>query len=168
MPVKANKIDWGRATLLVVGVVLGLLSAILLSEPIATNADLLIGIAGVSATFSGFIIAVKTLLGDASAILPGSWRFGLVQSKEIARRFARLNAIFSLYVISTFASLAFAAFANAAHRIWPVDAALTFLLAFTATMTLELPRSLRSIQQERIDAMIEARRSPLGSSSEGK
>lgn len=154
----AAKIDRVRIALLLSGVGFGTLAAVFLSRPLATNADLLIGIAGVSATFSGFIIAVKTLLGDASAMLPGNWRLGVVQSREIARRFTRLNLIFSLYVISTFACLAFAAFAAAPIRFWPADAALAFVLAFTATSTLELPRSLRSIQQERMDAIIEARR----------
>lgn len=158
MPNSGANLDRVRIALLVSGIGFGILAAVFLSRPLATNANLLIGVAGVSATFSGFIIAVKTLLGDVSAMLPGNWRLGVVQSREIARRFTRLNLIFSLYVISTFACLAFAAFADEPTRFWPADAVLAFILAFTAVSTLELPRSLRSIQQERMDAIIEARR----------
>lgn len=158
----AAKIDRGRVTLLLLAVAISITAALLVGKPFATNAEVLVGAAGVSATFAGFIITVKTLLGDPSALLPGSWRLGIVQSREIELRSARLTMLFALYVLSTFGCLAFAALADNVKRVPLADAALVFLVAFTAVMTLEIPQSLRRIQSERIEAAVRARRKGAG------
>lgn len=154
----STRIDVGRTTLLLLALAFGAAAGTFASHPLATNADLLIGVAGVSATFAGFILAMKTLLGDPSSLLPGSWRLGLVQSRSMEIRYSRLSFLFGLYVVSSFACLTFAAFTEITPRYWQVDFALAFVIAFTATMTLEIPRSLRLIQRERIEATVNARR----------
>lgn len=158
MPNDPLKIDRGRVTLLVSAFLISVFAALYLGKKFATNSEVLVGTAGVCATFAGFIIAVKTLLGDPSTLLPGSWRLGIVQSKNIELRSSRLTLLFSLYVLSTFSCLAFATFSDNVKRITLADASLAFLVAFTAIMTLEIPKSLRSIQSERIEAALRARR----------
>lgn len=167
MPNDPVRIDRGRVTLLLSALVLSSLAALYLGKQFATNSEVLVGTAGVSATFAGFIIAVKTLLGDPSTLLPGSWRLGVVQSQNIERRSSRLTFLFALYVLSTFGCLAFATFSDRATRIPLADAALAFLVAFTAIMTLEIPKSLRGIQSERIEAVIRARRKGAGKGNGG-
>lgn len=162
MPNDPIRIDRGRVALLFAAIVAAAFAGRYLGKLLATNADVLVGTAGVSATFAGFIIAVKTLLGDPSTLLPGSWRLGIVQSREIERKSARLTMLFALYVLSTFSCLAFATFASSKYRVHLADAALAFLLAFTAIMTLEIPRSLRGIQSERIEAAMRGRRNSSG------
>jgi hypothetical protein len=161
------RIDRGRVTLLLSALTLSVLAALYLGKPFATDSEVLVGTAGVSATFAGFIIAVKTLLGDPSTLFPGSWRLGVVQSRDIERRSARLTMLFGLYVLSTFGCLAFATFSDSVKRVPLADASLAFLVSFTAIMTLEIPKSLRGIQSERIEAAIRARRKDVGKGNGG-
>jgi len=130
-----------------------------LSPSLAQSNDALAAAAGVSATFAGFIIAVLTILGDASALLPGSWRVASIQTREIAGRFQRLQFIFYVFLGATFSSILMLAVINE-KMPWIEWAAYLngFLICYAFFTSFELPKALRSIHRERTAAIVESRK----------
>lgn len=133
----------------------------LLSPSLAQSNDALAAAAGVSATFAGFIIAVLTILGDASALLPGSWRVASIQTREIAGRFQRLQFIFYIFLGATFSSILMLTVITE-NMPWIKWAAYLngFLICYAFFTSFELPKALRSIHRERTAAIVESRKNP--------
>lgn len=107
---------------------------------------------------AGFLIAIMTLLGDQSN-LPGSWKIAKSKSDAIKAKLIRQKWLFYCYLITL--SLIFLhalvaskhpSFAPWLERLYFGFATSSFLFSFT------LPSTLMSVQADRIDAVIEARR----------
>lgn len=162
-------LDLERLMIFVGGAGLSALAAWRLGPSLAASVDALAAAAGVCATFAGFIIAVLTILGDATALLPGSWRIASIQTREIASRFRRLQFIFSVFLGASFSSILMLA-VHGQKQEWVVGAAYLncFLVVYAFFASLELPKSLRSIHRERTAAVIESRKSlPHSGESQG-
>ncbi len=118
----------------------------------------LVATAGVCATFAGFIVAILTILGDASALLPGNWRLAALQAEEIESRSTRLKFTFFCYLASSFLSIyMLAVFKECGPARYIPGFFLTSLVIYSLIISSDLPTTLRSIQQDRISAIIEQR-----------
>jgi hypothetical protein len=138
---------------------MGVLTAVCGFDLIHENPNATNVIVTVFSIMAGFLIAVISLLGDHS-ILPGSWRIGELQRNGIHNRLNRQKWLFYLYLVTL--AIIFAAALTGKH--WPTvtgwlerfyfgSATTAFLLSF------RLPAELMNIQVDRIDAVIDARRS---------
>lgn len=112
---------------------------------------------------AGFLIAIMTLLGDAS-LLPGGWKLAESRRKAISAKLIRQKWLFYLYLMTL--SVIFASsLLNAKYPI--VSECLEriyFGLAVTAFfLSFRLPASLMAVQLDRVDAVIGARREKAGS-----
>lgn len=107
---------------------------------------------------AGFLIAVMTLLGDQS-MLPGGWKLGIVYRDRMRAKLTRQKWLFCLYLV-TLAVI----FASALMKDLYPDRVLIlervyFGLATTAfVLSIRLPWTLMSIQVDRLDAVIAARK----------
>jgi hypothetical protein len=160
-----REIDPFRLIIFLCAIAGGLGLSFQFGDVLSRNVQALSAVAGLSATFAGFIIAVKTLLGDASALLPGNWRLAVAQSEEIKFRFNRLSIFFYIFSFCAFVPIILI-ITKDDHSIWRALLSKIFSVAFgaVAVMVIELPRSLRSIQQDRIDAIVRGRLGDGGTS----
>lgn len=158
-PRDQKEFDLERVVIFVGGAGLSALVSWQLSSSLVGSVDALAAAAGVCATFAGFIVAVLTILGDASALLPGSWRVASIQNREIVSRFQRLQFIFAVFLGAAFSSILMLAVRERGSE-WVEWAAYVncFLVSYAFFTSLELPKSLRSIHRERAAAMIESRK----------
>lgn len=158
---RGKSIDFARLCIFLGGGVSAALTSWRLAPALSDSVDALAAAAGVCATFAGFIIAVLTILGDASALLPGSWRVVSIQTREIVGRFQRLQFIFAVFLGASFSSILLLAVKDRSTG-W-VDWASyinCFLVAYAFFISFELPKALRSIHAERVAAIIESRKGP--------
>ncbi|WP_288431108.1 hypothetical protein [uncultured Agrobacterium sp.] len=107
---------------------------------------------------AGFLIAIMTLLGDQSN-LPGSWKIAKSRSDAIKAKLIRQKWLFHCYLITlsliflhALIALKYPCLAPWLERLYFGFATSSFLFSFT------LPSTLMSVQADRIDAVIEARR----------
>ena len=107
---------------------------------------------------AGFLIAIMTLLGDQS-VLPGSWRFAELQRTKIEAKLIRQKWLFYLYLITltlifthTLTKTRWPEFGVWLERFYFGSATTAFILSF------RLPSTLMSVQTDRIDAVIGARK----------
>lgn len=113
----------------------------------------------VFAILAGVLVAVISIIGDPSMLLPGNWRVGFEHAKDIQDRIARFAHLFSIYLISIFLALV-AQFLDSA-KIPDVDWVFSTLLGisiFGVFLSLPLPYSLMGIQKERMKEEIERRK----------
>lgn len=151
--------DAGRVLLFIFGLPVSAILALPLYERYSQSVDALAATAGVSATFAGFIVAILTLLGDASALLPGNWRVASAQSAEIHVRFRRLQFIFFCYLILCFSAIFLLITQNdfTPPRVYIAYASCS-LLWYCLIVTFEMPKSLNSIRADRAKALMANRR----------
>lgn len=157
--VKKSDIDWIRLIIFVGGLPISILLAGDIHKQFSSNSDAMAAVAGVCATFAGFIVAILTLLGDAAALLPGSWRIASAHVAEINNRFGRLQYIFFCYLFCSFFSLYCMVTENVLTPAREFIGYMTCVnVIYCFIISFELPRSLKTIQRERADAVIAARK----------
>lgn len=139
------------------GIPVALTIGTLLSGPFLKSENALSATAGLSGTFAGFIVAILTILGDASALLPGNWRVAALQAEEIENRALRLRVIFFCYLASAFLSIYMIGLAETDTGSGIIGILYASLVVYCFIISVELPTTLRSIQQDRVSAIIEQR-----------
>jgi hypothetical protein len=135
-------------------------AALVYGEPlIKDNEDAAGVVTTVFSILAGFLIAIMSVLGDPSLILPGSWRKAEIQRSMISARLIRQKWLFYLYLItltSVFAATLvkgpFPELASIIDRLYLALAVVSFILSFG------LPSSLMAIQLERVEAVIQSRK----------
>nr|WP_316653180.1 hypothetical protein [uncultured Gellertiella sp.] len=112
----------------------------------------------VFSVLAGFLIAIMTLLGDQS-VLPGSWRIADEKSRSIKAKLIRQKWLFYFYLITisliflkTLVNSKYPSLGCYLERAYFGFATASFILSF------KLPSTLMSVQTDRINAVIEARR----------
>lgn len=156
---KKKAISFGRLALFILGAPFSLLGAWPIYERYSQSEEALSAVAGVCATFAGFIVAMLTILGDATALLPGSWRLASSQAVEIHRRSLRLQFIFYCYLLAAFSAIFVLVTVNDFTQIRTIIAYFSCsLIIYCVIVSFELPNSLNSIKQDRLNAVVETRR----------
>jgi hypothetical protein len=152
-------IEWRYILLVTVSVLSGCLAFAFGHELIDKNTEATQVIVTVFSILAGFLIAIMTLLGDQS-VLPGSWRIAEVTRTKIQVKLIRQKWLFYVYLI-TLTIIFVAALLRMKYpettalleRIYLGFATSSFILSFG------LPSTLMSVQMERVEAVIGARRS---------
>jgi len=113
----------------------------------------------VFAILAGVLVAVISIIGDPSMLMPGNWRVGFEHAKDIQERISRFAHLFTLYLISIFLSL-LAQFItdNKIENLDFVFDALMFFSVLSILLSIPLPYSLMSIQKDRMDEEIRRRK----------
>jgi len=108
---------------------------------------------------AGFLVAIIAISGDPAFMARGSWRIAEVQRRSINRRLVQQKLLFTVYLTTLgmifISLLAGKASSSAATTI---EHAYLFLSSLAFIYSLKLPGFLMRMQQDRIDAEIEARR----------
>lgn len=108
---------------------------------------------------AGFLVAIIAISGDPAFMAKGSWRVAEIQRQIIQKRLAQQKLLFTAYLATLcliFVSLLVGKVnATAASAI---EYAYLFLSSMAFIYSLKLPGFLMRVQQDRIDAEIEARR----------
>lgn len=121
--------------------------------------DVLSGIVDVFSILAGVLVAVVSIIGDPSMLLPGNWRVGYEHAKDVQDRLARFSHLFTIYILTIFLVL-FARLADFSHMTgidWIFQIVLG-LVTFGFLMSLPLPYSLMAIQKERMREEIRRRK----------
>lgn len=129
---------------------------------IHNNEQALNVIVTVFSVLAGFLVAIIAVVGDPALLPPGSWRAAEQERDKLNDRLVRHKWLFLLYLITLaliFISLLFKSAAQCESLVLWVERTYLFFGSLSFTLSLTLPSSLMKVQRERIDAVIEHRRS---------
>ncbi len=129
------------------------------------NPDLILIMITVFTVFAGFMVAIVAILGDPALLPQGSWRAAEVRRETIERRLIWHSYLFTVYLI-TIGLLFVGVVLGKAHlapgvewiKVW-IERAYLFFGISSFLCSFALPWALMKIQQARVDAEIERRRS---------
>jgi hypothetical protein len=109
---------------------------------------------------AGFLVAIIAIIGEPSLTPPGSWRIAEGNREKTIQRLTRHKYLFYIYLVSL--SLVFAAtlLKDKCPCVTPwIERAYLFFSVLAFGLSLSLPGALMRMQQERVDYLIESRRS---------
>lgn len=117
---------------------------------------------------AGVLVAVISIVGDPSMLLPGNWRLGYEHADEMQKKIANFSHLFFSYILSLiFIVLCMVLNDN---KIETFDFAFN-VLAFSAVLSLllsvPLPYSLMAIQKERMREEIRTRKKRVPEDTSG-
>lgn len=164
----AEKISCGRVVLLLLSLAAGVVAA-KYGRPLVHGNELAANIIVTTFTvLAGFLVAIMAILGDPGGLLPGSWRIASAQRRALRRKMLVHKYLFYAY-LATIALVFGAAMLkglppelSANHWIKRATEWTERLYAGFAVTGLiwsfALPGSLMRLNEQRVDAVIEARR----------
>lgn len=114
----------------------------------------------VFSVLAGFLVAIIAIVGDPALLPPGSWRAAELERDRLDNRIVRHKWLFIAYLLTL--CLVFFALLVSKNMpelaIW-LERIFLFFGTFSFILSLHLPNALMKVQRERIDAVIEHRRS---------
>ena len=118
------------------------------------------GIIGVLGILAGVLVAVISIVGDPSMLMPGNWRVGFEHAQDIQNKIARFSHLFAVYLVTIITVLFVMIIEHAKLEGfgWAYDV-LMGLSLFAFLLSMPLPYSLMGIQKERMQLEI-GRRTP--------
>ena len=161
-----QKLDWKRTILLLTGGGIGIFAGLYGQPLIHGNDQAAQVIVTVFTVLAGFLVAIISIMGDPSVLLPGSWRIASKQRSAMRRRLQRQRLLFYVYLVTLgliFATMLVRDVAPAVTAIF--ERAYLGLAVAGFIWSLGLPSALMSIQEQRVDAAVEARKSGRSSTS---
>lgn len=114
----------------------------------------------VFSVLAGFLIAIIAVVGDPVTLPPGTWRAAEMERQKLDDRLTRHKWLFICYLLTLgfiFSALLIARY-DLVFAVW-LERGFLFLGSFSFLLSLGLPSALMRAQKERIDAVIEHRRS---------
>lgn len=152
-------VDKKRVSLFLFAVVSGILVGYNGQSLIHNNAQAINIIVTVFSVLAGFLVAIMTIIGEPGTLLGKSWRAYEINRKNVFTRLVRQKWLFYLY-LATLGMIFVASLVKATspaltiwlERIYLGGATTAFILS------MGLPSALLTIQLERHDAIIEAKR----------
>lgn len=154
-----ENIDFKRIVFFVFALSLGFFVGWFGQPLIHGNKEALNVIVTVYSIFAGFLVAVMAIMGDPGLMLPGSWRIASIQRKEIRRRLHRQIFVFHLYLVTL--GLIFASFLlkdKFPNEVVWLEKIYLGLAVTGFVLSLRLPSALMGIQEDRFEAVIQARK----------
>ncbi|MBP2538148.1 cytochrome bd-type quinol oxidase subunit 2 [Agrobacterium tumefaciens] len=120
----------------------------------------------VFAILAGVLVAVISIVGDPSMLLPGNWRVAHVHAEEMQNKIANFSHLFFVYIISLLLLvLSMVMKDNGMSGPSFVYNLTAFFSTFGVLLSIPLPYSLMALQKERMREEVKARRSRSGSSA---
>ena len=159
----SERLDRKRLAMAGIAIFGGCISGALGQPLIHGNEAAINVIVTVFSILAGFLVAITTILGDPSALLPGSWRIAAKQRTAIHSKLLRQKWLFYIY-LATLGLIFVTMLIKDSHPLVTVWMERLYLGLATAGFiwSLRLPTTLMAIQTERIDAAIEARQKAVG------
>lgn len=113
----------------------------------------------VFSVLAGFLVAIIAIVGDPVLLPPGTWRAAELEREKLDHRLVRHKWLFIGYLL-TLAVIFIALLVSKTFPVWGVwfERLFLFLATFSFLLSLQLPSALMQVQRERIDAVIEHRR----------
>lgn len=116
-------------------------------------------IVSVFSILAGVLVAVISIIGDPSMLIPGNWRVGYEHAKDVQKRIGQFSHLFALYIITLIILLVAIvvkdAELNELEIIFPI---LTGLVTFGLLVSVPLSYSLMGIQKDRMQQENKRRR----------
>lgn len=158
-----NKLDLSKILLGIIAIVIGGVSAYYGQPLIHKNDQAINLIVTVFSVLSGFLIAIIAIIGDPMLLPPGTWRAAEMGREKLEKKLVRHKFLFFLYLLTlgvVFLTLLF----KDDYLQLTVWLERIFLFSGTAAFFCStwLPGSLMKGQQDKINAVIEHRRSEAG------
>lgn len=121
--------------------------------------DALSGIIDIFAILGGVLVAVISIVGDPSMLMPGNWRVGHEHAQDIQDRIARFAHLFFIYILTVILVIIVQVVENgAASGFEFLYQILMGFVTFAFLLSITLPYSLMSIQKERLKDEIRRRK----------
>ncbi|WP_313591798.1 hypothetical protein [Agrobacterium cavarae] len=131
------------------------------------SGDAMSALIDVFAILAGVLVAVISIVGDPSMLLPGNWRVAYVHAEEMQKRIANFSHLFFVYIMSLLLLVVGMVLKDAkAENVEAVFILMTFFSAFGILLSIPLPYSLMAVQKERMKEETKARRARGGNASE--
>lgn len=153
-------IDFSKIRLVLLAAILAGLAAYLGQPLVHGNEQAVNVVVTVFSVLAGFLVAIIAIVGDPILLPPGTWRAAELERDKLNRRLVRHKWLFSLYLM-TLGLVFFALLLKDKDPyivLW-LERGFLFFGVFAFVLSLALPGSLMKVQRERIDAVIEHRRS---------
>ena len=123
------------------------------------SADARDGLINVFAILAGVLVAVISIVGDPSMLLPGNWRVGYEHAKDMQQKIANFSHLFAIYIVSLLLLVTCAVIADAKTEHFDfVFRFLNFFVTLAILLSVPLPYSLMAIQKERMEEEIKSRK----------
>lgn len=161
-------IDYKRIGLLLICAIIALVGCNIGQPLIHGNKEAINVIVTVFSILAGFLVAITTIMGDPSILLPGSWRIAEQQRSSIENKLNRQQLLFYLYLITLLLIFIAALLPDESkcHALFKVmlcpqkilEKTYLFCAIFGFLVSFSLPTSLSRIQMDRVDAIIDARK----------
>lgn len=108
---------------------------------------------------AGVLVAVISIVGDPSMLLPGNWRVGAEHAQDMQRKISNFSHLFFSYILSLILIVvANTLVDNKVEGYNSVFYALTFFSTFSFMLSVPLPYSLMAIQSERMKEEVKSRK----------
>ncbi|WOS67200.1 MULTISPECIES: hypothetical protein [Sinorhizobium] len=148
-----------RGCYIIVSLVVAILVAYAASDALRASDSARGAMIDIFSILAGVLVAVISIVGDPSMLLPGNWRVGAEHAQEMQRKISNFSHLFFSYIVS----LALTVIANAIvdNKIIGfnfVFYALTFFSTFSFMLSVPLPYSLMAIQSERMNEEVNSRK----------
>jgi hypothetical protein len=154
------KVDSSKIVAAIVIAILAGLGSYYAQPLVHDNADAINIIATVFSVLAGFLVAIIAIVGDPVLLPPGSWRAAELERDKLKAQLARHKWLFFSYLITL--ALVFATLllknVDETLTLW-LERTFLFFGLYSFALSFALPSALMKVQQERIDAVIEHRRS---------
>lgn len=163
-----KNIAWGRIIYALLAVMVAVTVARYGQPYLHDKSDAISTLVTVFSILAGFLVAIISIMGDPSLLIPGGWRIAEKQRQQISRKLVRHQWLFHIYLITLvviFSSqimdekLCFSS--NLLSFCYSVllERIYLFLSTLGIIFSFRLPSALAAIQRERLDALIDNRKS---------
>lgn len=139
--------------------VIGGLASYFGADYLRNSATALAAMIDIFSILAGVLVAVISIVGDPSMLLPGSWRLGYEHANEMQKKIANFSHLFFSYIISLILIvICMVVNDNYSNGFDFFFSALAFSSAFSFMLSIPLPYGLMAIQKERMREEIRARK----------
>lgn len=107
---------------------------------------------------AGVLVAVISIIGDPTMLLPGNWRVGYEHATDMQVKIGNFSHLFSVYILSLILVLITMVFEANNVELFFLHELLAGFSVFGLLLSIPLPYSLMAIQKERMDVEIKERK----------
>lgn len=161
-------LNWASVIVGIIAVILGVVMAILGQPLIHGNSDAVNIVITVFSILAGFLVAIVTVLGDPTALLPGSHRVITKQRRMIRRQLAKKHGLFYIYLV-TLGLIFISKLLSKDDNMQPwLERTYLFLATVGFVLSFRLPVALKNVQERRIELALHERIEAAHGKEEGE
>ena len=128
-------------------------------ELLSNSPNAISALIGVFSILAGVLVAVISIVGDPSMLLPGNWRVGYEHAQDMQVKIGNYSNLFLVYILSLISLvMCYVVKDNPIIDFSWVYNITAFLSLFGLFLSIPLPYGLMAIQRERMDEEIKHRK----------